>query len=337
MKLFTIIGLGLAACGAAAAQQGGACDRACLNGFIDQYLDAVLKHDPKLVPLTKNVKYTENGQRLDPGDGLWRSMAARGSYRLYVDDVSTGEVVFMGTIREEGRMPGQQAADVIGLRLKVVNRQIPEVEMLICRSDSAALNFEKLSSPNHLFSEEIPAAERMSREDLIKTANMYFSGMQQNDGKGVYPFTDDCDRIEMGSHTTNAKPADGKPVPDPKTSTNYSAAWSCKEQFESGLLHFVSRIRDRRYVAVDPERGLVLAFAFFDHEAGSTRTFEVPDGRTVTAGPNQPWTWEIAELFKVEKGKLHQIEAIMDHSPYGMNSGWSNWEDGMSTRARDIK
>jgi hypothetical protein len=27
----------------------------------------------------------------------------------------------------------------------------------------------------------------------------------------------------------------------------------------------------------------------------------------------------------------------MDHSPYGMNSGWSNWEDGMSTRARDIK
>src|SRR5580692_1645410 len=130
MKLLSMIGLGLAACGVAAAQQGGACDRACLNGFIDQYLDAVLKHDPKLVPLTRNVKYTENGQRLDPGDGLWRSMASKGSYRLYVDDTSTGEVVFIGTIREEGRMPGQQAADVIGLRLKVVNRQISEVEML---------------------------------------------------------------------------------------------------------------------------------------------------------------------------------------------------------------
>ncbi len=27
-----------------------------------------------------------------------------------------------------------------------------------------------------------------------------------------------------------------------------------------------------------------------------------PDGRTVTSGPVQPWTWQIAELFKVEKG-----------------------------------
>ena len=29
------------------------------------------------------------------------------------------------------------------------------------------------------------------------------------------------------------------------------------EQFKSGLLHFVTRIRDRRYVAVDTERGIV--------------------------------------------------------------------------------
>ena len=89
-------------------------------------------------------------------------------------------------------------------------------------------------------------------------------------------------------------------------------------------------------MAVDPERGTVFAFAFFDHSAGDTRTFKTPDGRTVTAGPNQPWTWEIAELFKVEKGKLRQIEAILDRSPYGMLSGWSNWEDGMSSRARDM-
>jgi hypothetical protein len=132
-------------------------------------------------------------------------------------------------------------------------------------------------------------------------------------------------------------PANGQPKPDPKTATNYSAAWSCKEQFESGLLHFVSRIRDRRFVAVDPERGIVFGFAFFDHEAGTTRTFQTPDGRTVTAGPNQPWTWEIAELFKIEKGKIRRIEATMDHSPYGMSSGWSNWEDGLSTQARDVR
>jgi hypothetical protein len=335
MKTAALFSLGILLCGTALAQ--GPCNRECLNAYVDKYLDAMIKHNPKLVPLTANVKFTENGQRLDPGDGLWRSMSSKGTYRLFVTDVQTGEVAFIGTIREQGRNAGEEVAVVIGLRLKVANGQIPEVETLVVRNENAAKNFEKIGKPNHLFEEAVPAAERMSREDLIKTANMYFSGMQQNDGKGVYPFTDDCNRIENGSLTTNVPPKDGASVPDPKTATNYSASWSCKQQFESGLLHFVTRIRDRRYVAVDPERGMVFAFAFFDHSAGDTRTFQTPTERTVTAGPNQPWTWEIAELFKVEKGKLHQIEAILDRSPYGMNSGWSNWEDGLSTRARDIK
>jgi hypothetical protein len=108
------------------------------------------------------------------------------------------------------------------------------------------------------------------------------------------------------------------------------------EQFRSGLLHFVSRIRDRRFVAVDEERGIVYAFGFFDHSAGATRTFTTPDGRSVTAGPVQPWTWQIAELFKVQKGKIHRIEALLHRSPYGMISGWSTWEQGMSDAARDV-
>jgi hypothetical protein len=337
MRFCVAVSLLVLLSGLASAQGTGPCDRECLNGFVDRYLDALVKHDPTLVPLTRNVKFTENGQRLDPGDGLWRSMAAKGTYRLFVTDTQAGEVAFLGTIREEGRKAGDQVPGVIALRLKVVNRQIPEVETLVVRNERFAQNFEKIGTPNHLFQEAVPPAERMSREDLVKTANMYFTGMQQNDGKGVYPFADDCNRIENGSQSTNVPPADGKPVPDPKTATNYSSAWSCRQQFESGLLHFVTRIRDRRFVAVDPERGMVFSFIFFDHEAGDTRTFQTPDGRTVTAGPNQPWTWELAELFKVEKGKLRQIEAVMDHSPYGMNSGWSNWEDGMSTRARDIR
>src|SRR5580692_946 len=128
MKPPVILCAGALICGFAAGQANSSCDRECLNGFVDQYLDAMVKHDPKLVPLTKNVKFTENGQRLDPGDGLWRSMAAKGTYRLFVTDTQTGEVTFLGTIHEEGRNPGDQVADVIALRLKVVNRQVPEVE-----------------------------------------------------------------------------------------------------------------------------------------------------------------------------------------------------------------
>ena len=304
---------------------------------MDQYLDAMATHNPKALPLARNVKFTENGQRLELGEGLWSSMAGKGSYRLFVTDTGTGQVAFIGTVREDARDPAAPALAVMALRLKIANRQISEAETIVVRNEGAARNLEKLGKPHALFTETVPPAERASREDLIKTANLYFSGMQQNDGKGVYPFTDDCDRLENGSQTTNVPTPAGQKRPDPATATGYSAQWSCKEQFESGLLHFVTRIRDRRFVAVDAERGLVFGFAFFDHAAGKTRTFQIPSGRTVTAGPTTPWTWEIAEMFKIEKGKIHRIEAILDRAPYGMNSGWSNWEDGMSDRARDIQ
>lgn len=318
---------------AGAAQRDG-CDRTCLEGFVDQYLDAMLAHNPKMVPLAKNVRFTENGQRLEIPDALWHSIAAKGAYRLFVDDPQAGEVAFIGTIREEGRNVGESVPAVMALRLKIDNRQITEAETLVVRQERAAQSLEKLGKPNPVFLETVPATERMSREDLIKTANMYFSGMEKNDGKGVYPFTDDCNRFENGNQTTNAPTPPGQQRPDPKTAANYSAQWGCTEQFESGLLHFVWRIRDRRFVAVDQERGLVFSFAFFDHALGKQRTFQTPTGRTVTGGPTQPWTWELAEMFKVEKGKIRQIEAILDRAPYGMNSGWSNWEDGLSSRAQ---
>ena len=316
--------------------QGIACDRACLENTVDQFLDAFVKHDPKLVPLTRTVKFTENGQRLAVGDGSWRTMIGKGTYRLFVSDPQAGQVAFIGTLREENAQNKDGAAVLIALRLKVESRQIAEVEIFVVRNENAAKNCEKLGMPNHLFLEAVPAAERMSRADLVKTANMYFSGMQQNDGKGVYPFTDDCDRYENGNQTTNAPTPAGQTRPDPKTANNYSGQWGCKEQFDSGLLHFVSRIRDRRYVAVDQERGLVFSFIFFDHMGGDTRHFTTPTGRAVTGGPTTPWTWELAEMFRLEKGKIHRIEAILDRSPYGMDSGWSSWEDAMSDHARDV-
>jgi len=176
----------------------------------------------------------------------------------------------------------------------------------------------------------------MSRVDLIATANKYFTGMQRNDGKGDYPFSPRCDRIENGGHSTNVPTPAGETKPDPKTARGYSGQWTCLEQFQSGLLYFVSRIRDRRYVAVDQERGVVAVFAFFDHMAGSTRNFTRPDGTPTTAGPAQPWTWEILEIFKVENNQLAEIEAFLTRPPYGMLSGWSTWGDGMSDKIQDV-
>jgi hypothetical protein len=310
---------------ATAAPPAQSCDRTCLEGFVEQYLGALLAHDPARLTATPDVRFTENGQRLDLGDGLWRTISGKGSFQLIVPDVASGHVAFLGSIREAG------TPAMLALHLAIRGRRIAEIETLVQRDKRSAQGFEKIG---YHWTRTIPAGERMSRADLVRVANMYFSGMQQNDGKGVYPFAPDCNRIENGTFTTNRPTPPGKQRPDPKTATMYSAEWSCLEQFKSGLLHFVTRIRDRRYVAVDPERGIVFAFGFFDHAAGHTRTFHLPDGRTVTAGPQAPWTWEIAETFQLEHGKIHQIMAIMNHVPYGMLSGWSTWEQGHSDRAR---
>jgi len=325
------------------------CDRACLEGYIDQYMDAMLSHEPSGKLFTKDCRFTENGVQLQLGEGLWASMVGKGTYKFYIPDVETRQIAFIGTAREEAAKPGEGTPVSLAIRLKIKDGLISEAEQLVIRPESnlldpskppapsAATSIEKMGSPNPIFTEILPEAERPSREEMIKTANMYFSGMQKNDGKGVYPFTDDCDRYENGNRATNVPLKPGEKKPDPKKELSYSGAWSCKEQFESGLIHFVTRIRDRRFVAVDHERGIVFAFGFFDHAAGKSRYFKVPDGRDVISGPTEPWTWQIAELFKIEKGKIRRIEAVLQRCPYGMNSCWSTYEQGMSDQIQIIK
>jgi hypothetical protein len=334
--LCALVGLLSTSAVAATAPTAPACNRACLEGFVERYLDAVTDNRPDKVPLATGVRFTEDGQQLTIGDGLWNTMRAKGAYRLFVTDVPAGQVAVLATIEEDHRDPGKGTGALLALRLKIKHLQITEIEQIVVRDEKAAERVNALGKPHAVYLETVPEAERMSRAELIATSNKYFTGMQQNDGKGDYPFASDCNRLENGGQSTNVPTPAGQTRPDPKTSTNYSGQWSCLEQFQSGLLHFVNRIRDRRFVAVDQERGIVFAFGFFDHSGGSTRTFKVPDGRTVTSGPVQPWTWQLAELFKVEKGQIRKIEAFLQRAPYGMNSGWSTWSQGMSDAARDV-
>jgi len=311
------------------------CDRACLEGFVDSYLDALVENNPDAVPLASNVRFTENGQQLRLRDGLWQTMQAKGSYKIFVADVPAQQIAFIGNIYEEHRDPAQMTPALLALRLRIRDQAISEIEHFVVRSSMAAERIAGMT-PRDVFSESVPAESRMSRQQLLETANLYFVGMQKNDGMMDYPFADDCNRLENGMQTTNAPTPPGEVRPDPSDSSVYSIQWTCMEQFESGLIFFVNRIRDRRFVAIDEERGLVFAFAFFDHSGGEYRHGITPDGRQVTAGPVQPWTWGIAELFKVYDGNLHEIEAILERVPYGMNSGWSTWEQGMSDELQDV-
>ena len=200
-------------------------------------------------------------------------MAGKGTYKLHVADPTAGQIV---TFIDDAR--GGQRRSIIAVRLKVATTGASPRSRRWSRTARAApRTSRRCGQPRAAFARPTPPAERMSRAELVRVANMYFSGMQLNDGKGKYPFADDCDRIENGGRRPTRPAATGRPRPDPKTATNYSGMWTCREQFESGLLHFVSRIRDRRYVAVDEERGLVVAFVFFDHDAGASRTFKTPE------------------------------------------------------------
>src|SRR6186713_2864318 len=83
------------------------CDRACLEGFVDRYLDAMLANEvnPKL--FARNVKFTENGVHLPLGnEGLWFGMSGKGKYKFYVPDVETQQVAFIGTVVENTRNRG---------------------------------------------------------------------------------------------------------------------------------------------------------------------------------------------------------------------------------------
>ena len=312
------------------------CDRACLEGFVDTYLDAVIDDAPDKAPLDRNVIFTENAQRLPLGEGLWKSMKAKGHYRLFITDVPAQVVTLFTTVVEDDRDPNGGVGSFMFLRLRIKDGKITEIEQILERNDATAKRVDAMGEPRKAFLTAVAKNKRMSRHDMIVTAHKYFTGMASNDGMGDYPFADDCNRIENGGQSTNTPLKEGETMPDPETSTSYSAHWTCMQQFKSGLLHFVTRIRDRRWVALDEERGLAVAVAFFDHEAGSTRTFKTPSGKTVTAGPTQPWTWYIAEVFKVTDGKIHEIEAFLTRPPYGMNSGWSSYADGMSSAARDV-
>jgi hypothetical protein len=327
MRLFVVAVVLLLASGAFAQNAvKPACDRACLENYLDQYLDAMMANDPSLKLFAKDCKFTENGARLPlGGEGLWYSMSGKGTYKFYIPDVETRQIAFIGTVREgadlpqpktaksaPGAKPSEGTLAAVAIRLKIDdNNKISEAEQIVVRPEISLFEeeqkpsrfpptgeaVEKMGAPHKIFTEVIPEAKRMSREELVKVADYYFEGLQRNDGKGYYPFTDDCVRFENGMLATQ----------------------ECKKQFESGqLANIVSRIRDRRYVAIDRERGIAFAFGFFDHVQIN-------------------WTWEIAELFKIENGQIRRIEAVFHRCLYGMNSGWSTYEQGMSEEIQSIR
>jgi hypothetical protein len=289
------------------------CDRTCLQKWVDNYLVAMRDQTADPAMFAPDLKFTENGIRLPFGkEGLWFAMSGIGNYKFYIPDIETQQVAFLGTVREKGQTQTDGDLIAIALRLKIRNQRIVEIEQIVSRPSNVnssrgdfpptGQGVEAMGAPHPIFTTAIPEKERASRAELIETANYYFTGLEKNDGKGYYPFTEDCVRFENG--------VDVLARSNPRT--------TCKKQFEESLKGIVDRVRDRRFVAVDRERGIVFAFGFFDHHRIN-------------------WTWQLAELFRIEKGQIRRIEAIFHQAPFGMPSGWSTYEQAMSSEVQDVR
>ena len=282
------------------------CDKACLEGFADRYLAALVAHKASQLPLAANARYTENGQDLEMNDGMWRVATAIGDKKLYFTDTQSGQVGYRGVVEENGRK------QIVMTRLKVENQKISEIEALVLRGGSFNNPDGLVDHP--IFLEALPPEDRPSRKELISIADSYFEGLEKN-LSDVTPFSPDCTRIENGTITAN----------NPKPTIFPFHKQTCGEQFKiPGFSAIITKVRERRFPIVDEERGLVYAIVFFDH-AGIPEV-KLPDGtiRKIEGPPfNAPFCFMIGELFKIKNRQITRIEATVIEVPYGMPSGWS--------------
>ncbi|MBP1623906.1 MAG: hypothetical protein H6Q07_1926 [Acidobacteria bacterium] len=288
------------------------CNRQCLAGFMTTYLQALVAHDSSKLPAAKNVKYTENGVRLNLTDGLWNTVSAMPTYRVDVIDEEAGSVALLGRINENGN------DNWFATRLKIEKgRLITEIENLVARNISMGTGggFEGTvnKEPHPLMMEVIPEGRRSSRAELAAIGDSYFTGLDTDEHGRNIPFDPDCQRRENGMVTAN----------DPN-SKNPMSKMGCKAQFDTGFSVIVTDIRERRFEAVDPVTGLSFGWGYFDHDGSVAKMSETHDGKLVDVSPmfRQPFSFYIAEIFKIKDGKIRQIEAVLTTVPFGMESGW---------------
>src|SRR5262245_54332493 len=114
-------------CNSALAQN--ACDRACLGGMLDKYLEAVIAHDRRKATLAVGVRETENAINAAPGKGVWQSVTGLGKVQRRYFDPVTGQAGYYGTLME-----GSETA-LVTVRLRVENRLLTEAEWYIARAN----------------------------------------------------------------------------------------------------------------------------------------------------------------------------------------------------------
>jgi hypothetical protein len=263
-----------------------ACDRECLRGFITQYLNAMVAHDPKSLPLAANARFTEDTKTLPLGEGLWKGASGLRSYRQDFLDVREG-MAASHVIVEEGGNPV-----MLGLRLKIVDKKLFEIETMVTRNraEGAIFSIDALRTPKAAMNVVPDSSQRMSRAELIRIAEFYPAGLKVGGSFEAVqaPFAPDAYRLENGG---------------------MMAGPGARAGSENIRTQRIIAHPDVSYqiAAVDEELGIVLMRLDF----GDTKSY----------GPGNALT--CFEAFKVYGGQIHAVEAFIRIMPANTPSGWN--------------
>ena len=280
--LFTNIA---AAALAAAPAADARCNRECLRGFVSKYLDAMLKHDPGLLPRSADVKFTEDSEVMKLGEGLWKSVSGIRPFRRDLLDVSQGIAASKVVVEEAG------SPVFLQIRLKIVDQKITEIETMTVRNQKEGAFFtpDVLKESRKEMSFEPERGQISRREEMVKIASTYPAGLKIGDFVAAdAPFTPDAYRIENGVITAGAgctRPG----CENIKTQRN----------MKHPKLSF-------RVAAVDEDLGIVLLRLDF--------------GETPSYAPGTSLV--VWEEFKIYGGMIHAVEAFMRYMPSNKGSGW---------------
>lgn len=285
------------------------CDRACLKTTLDQYLNAVIKHDPTAAPLFIGFRQTENAVVVKLGNGVWKTMTGLGKVqRRYLDPVS-GQAAYFGIIEESG------TPAIVTLRMKVENKKITEAEWIISHKGDPGLNgpaggnvfdAENLTA-NPPPDKPLAKEARMSREAMMAVTNSYFDGITSHDGSIIMAYPG-CVRLENGTTMTGrgAGPRGGGAATPPR-----GGAAGTVSDCTSGLENInVQLVAARRYPVIDEEVGMVLALAVFIRKPGTATRRNM-----------------FSEWFVLENNKIRTIYSAMFYpTPEAPVPNWPPFE-----------
>ena len=172
--IFGIVTLGLIP--PAFSQSRTGCRREVLKEQTAQFLSALEAKKPASLPLSPDVKFTENGKEIAVGEGLWKTAGKILLQRTVVDTERCGTHT-QAVLEENGKQI------IYGVRLgfdKSDKKSISEIESFAAREGDFLFNPKGvLETKNQDWEGVIPREERGSRLGMIAAADDYFRAFPQ--------------------------------------------------------------------------------------------------------------------------------------------------------------